>query len=339
MITTERLQTILAGFPRQTIGLVGDLFLDRYLEIEVDVREMSIETGLEAYQITRVRNLPGALGTVMNNLAALGVGSLVPVTLIGDDGHGFDLRRELSRLPVDPVHVISDENRLTPTYTKPLRRSRDGSCTELNRLDVRVRGPMSSQSTRRVCEAITAVWDRADGLIVLDQINERNWGVVNDAVREQLAILARRRPEKLMLIDSRAQLGLFEFGSPKGNCREFARAIGSQDEHESAATIAAARLACRNRATAFCTIGERGIVVARPGQPVERVDGISVNGPIDIVGAGDSATSGIVAALLAGASATEAAMIGNFVASITVQQIGATGTATPAQVVQRQSNY
>ena len=57
MITQERLEAILTSFPRLTIALVGDLFLDRYLEIEPGVYELSIETGLEAYQVTRVRKL------------------------------------------------------------------------------------------------------------------------------------------------------------------------------------------------------------------------------------------------------------------------------------------
>ncbi|HAA70638.1 MAG TPA: carbohydrate kinase, partial [Planctomycetaceae bacterium] len=90
MIGPERLQGFLEQFPGQRIGLLGDLFLDRYLELAAGVREHSIETGLEAYQVDSVRNAPGALGTVLNNLAALGVGELVPVTVIGDDGHGFD---------------------------------------------------------------------------------------------------------------------------------------------------------------------------------------------------------------------------------------------------------
>jgi len=56
---------------------------------------------------------------------------------------------------------------------------------------------------------------------------------------------------------------------------------------------------------------------------------------LDIVGAGDSATSGIAAALLSGATTTEAAEVGNLVASITVQQLGTTGTASPNQILAR----
>lgn len=176
MLSLSRLEQLLGSFPRLTIGLVGDLFLDRYLEIEPGVEEPSIETGLEAYQIARVRNSPGALGTVMNNLAALGVGLLAPVTVIGDDGHGYDLLQELRKLPVDTRHVVRDGGRLTPTYTKPLKLAPDGSWCELNRLDVRTRGPLSDKTCERLCEELRRVFHSSDGLIVLDQINEPNWG-------------------------------------------------------------------------------------------------------------------------------------------------------------------
>ena len=54
-----------------------------------------------------------------------------------------------------------------------------------------------------------------DGLIVLDQINESNWGVVNRAVRQRLKEI---QSDKLPLfIDSRAHLQEFDFGILKGN--------------------------------------------------------------------------------------------------------------------------
>ena len=60
-----------------------------------------------------------------------------------------------------------------------------------------------------------------------------------------------------------------------------------------------------------------------------------VSGPIDPVGAGDSTSAGIACALAAGSTLEEAAAFGNLVASITIQQIGTTGTATPEQVRRR----
>ncbi|MEX2174619.1 MAG: PfkB family carbohydrate kinase [Pirellulaceae bacterium] len=352
MITLERLEDVLRTLPRLTIGLVGDLFLDRYLELVPGSSELSIETGLEAYQIGRVRNSPGALGTVLSNLAALGVGLLVPVSVIGDDGHGYDLLKELRRLPVDPTNVLPLADRLTPTYTKPLRQSAAGPWQELNRLDVRTRQPLSAAATAEVCRRVEQVFRSSDGLIVLDQLVDENCGVVNAEVRETLARLAQEQPQKLIYVDSRRFLGKFAAGTLKGNRAEILHSRdqwsrssidddirlhsrdqwsrSSIDDEVLAQTLA--DLARQTNRPAFCTVGEQGILVALPGQEPRIVAGYPATGPTDIVGAGDAATSGIVTALLAGCSELEAASMGNLVASITVRQIGTTGTASPAQL-------
>src|SRR5206468_8578625 len=100
MLTEQVLEEVLSQIPRLTIGVVGDLFLDRYLDIDAALTEPSLETGLEAYQVVRVRSYPGAAGTVINNLAALGVKRVYPVSVIGDDGEGYELLRALDRLNV-----------------------------------------------------------------------------------------------------------------------------------------------------------------------------------------------------------------------------------------------
>jgi sugar/nucleoside kinase (ribokinase family) len=74
------------------------------------------------------------------------------------------------------------------------------------------------------------------------------------------------------------------------------------------------------------------MLLAEPGAEVSVVAGYPASGPIDPVGAGDSASAGIATAVAAGLPKAAAAAFGNLVASITVQQIGTTGTATPAQL-------
>jgi sugar/nucleoside kinase (ribokinase family) len=99
-----------------------------------------------------------------------------------------------------------------------------------------------------------------------------------------------------------------------------------------------AALSRRTGRAAFCTLSDRGILVACGNIEPVLVPGAAVDGPIDIVGAGDAATSGMVTALLAGATEIEAATMGNLVASITVQQLGTTGTASPQQVTARHAD-
>jgi rfaE bifunctional protein kinase chain/domain len=334
MISSDKLASLLSAYPRLKIGLLGDLFLDRYLEIDAERDEPSVETGLTAYQVTGVRNSPGALGTVANNLTALGVGRLVPLSVVGDDGHAYDLRRALERLGVDTQYVLKDPERLTPTYTKPMRSSATGPATELSRLDVRTRTPLSADTRWRVAECLRRVWEEVDGLIVVDQLVDE-CGVVGTETRELLAKLWRNSPKPLF-IDSRAHIARFTCGIVKTNQSECLATAGvaATDALDTIRRVAAER-ASATGLTVVCTLGERGMLVALPGKEPELAAGYPVSGPIDIVGAGDAASSGFLSALLAGASEVEAADVANLVASITVQQLGTTGTATPEQVLAR----
>jgi rfaE bifunctional protein kinase chain/domain len=339
MLSDARLDALLSQFGQFRVGLVGDLFLDRYLHL-APVEEISIETGLEAYQIDRVVNSPGALGTVMNNLAALGVGKLAPLTVIGDDGHGYDLHKSLVGLPVDDRCILSVPARLTPTYTKPMRPMPDGSWRELNRLDLRTRASLSLETTQLVIGVLEKLIEHVDALVILDQINETDWGVVNSGVREGLRAIAAAHPKKLVYTDSRQHLSFFDFGVLKGNHHEILRAAGDLDcdapspetQDWQRVCIAANSICQKTDSTLFCTVGPQGILVASPNIEPVHVPTAKVEGPIDIVGAGDSATAAIVLSLLAGASPEEAAEMANLTASITIGKLGTTGTASPGEL-------
>jgi bifunctional ADP-heptose synthase (sugar kinase/adenylyltransferase) len=338
MLTDATLERYLSGIPRLTVCVLGDLFLDRYLDLDAALTEPSLETGLDAYQVVRVRPSPGAAGTVVNNLAALGVGRILPVAVIGDDGEGCELRQSLGRLPaVDAAGVIAAPDRRTPTYTKPMLHEPGRPPRELNRLDIKNRTPLPPPLEDRVLEALRAAFRYADAIVVLDQVSEEDCGVVTARVREELARLAELAPTCFMLADSRERIGRFRSVCLKPNSRECLRAVSAGDGSESSLSDAVLALALRADAVVFCTHGDKGIWVAYPDAKhrPELVPAYPVSGPIDPVGAGDSTSAGIACAIAAGASPEEAAAFGNLVASITIQQLGTTGTASPEQVRSR----
>jgi sugar/nucleoside kinase (ribokinase family) len=329
MLSHTSLEAILERVPRLTIGVLGDLFLDRYLEIDAALTEPSIETGLDAYQVVCVRSFPGAAGTVINNLVALGVGRVFPVAVIGDDGEGYELRQSLhQQLPVAMDHVLPWPGRRTPTYTKPMLHRAGQAPRELNRLDIKNRTVLPAAAEDRVLQSLDHVWSGLDALIVLDQVSEADCGVVTAKVRQRVAELGSAAPERFVLADSRERIGLFRAVCAKPNEAECQRATGGD-------VGALARLVGW---PVFCTKGARGILVVDPRHnPAAStlVPAYPVSGPIDIVGAGDSSSAGIACAVAAGASLVEAAAFGNLVASITIQQLGTTGTASLAQVRER----
>lgn len=336
-LTEAKFEELVGKFPSLSIAVLGDLFLDRYLDLDANLTEVSVETGLDAYQVVRDRCYPGAAGTVLNNLAALGVGTLQAISVIGEDGGSFELLQALKRIQVGTDSVIQSELRVTPTYTKPMLSQPSGPPVELNRIDIKNRSPQGEALDRRVIERIDAVFGDVDALVVMDQVDERNFGVVTDAVRDHVAQLGKENPDKLIFADSRSGIRLYRNVVTKPNNAELLTSIGVSaqraDDHE--ALIAAGKKLCETTGRpVYTTLGEAGILYLDE-RDATHIPTVPVTGEIDIVGAGDSTTAGIVSSLCAGASPIEAAEIGCLVASLTVQQIGVTGTASPDQLRQR----
>lgn len=294
------------------ITVLGDYCLDKYLYIDVDKDEKSLETGLIAYQVTKKGLYPGAAGTVVNNLRSLEV-QVLCVGVIGDDGEGYELLNALKKIGADTSHMITDSERCTSTYTKPMRNS-----TELNRLDFKNFTPMSKHTEQKLIENIYAAVSKSNAVIVLDQFIEENCNTVNSAIREEIAVIAEKYPELIIYADSRAYINLFKNIMVKCNNHEI------KDNGEA--------IYQKNGKPVFVTMGEDGsMVFDKDGS--HKVDAIKVEGEIDICGAGDACTSGIVLGMTLGASPKTAAMLGNIISSITIKQIGVTGTATQKQVV------
>jgi len=340
-LTSEGLERLLEKIPHLKIGIIGDLFLDRYLDIDAALTEPSLETGLDAFQVVGVRCSPGAAGTVLNNLVALGVGQVFPIAVLGDDGEGYELRQALSRLAsVDPWGLIIAPDRRTPTYTKPMLHESGRTPRELNRLDIKDRRPMPKSLDTRIQRKLSELWPRIDALVVLDQVSEPDCGVITARTRLQLAQLTANEPDKFVLADSRERIGLFRGVALKPNRQEALCAAGFETDVSMELLERAAALLARNASGwVFCTDGARGILIASPRNGDRslrpRIPAYPVHGPLDIVGAGDSTSAAIVCAMAGGASVEAAAAFGNLVASITIQQLGTTGTATPTQVRQR----
>jgi len=333
----HRLQALLDRFAALRILVVGDYFLDRYLIIDPALAERSLETGRTAHQVIAVRNSPGAAGTVTNNLRALDV-QVSALGIIGQDGMGYELQRALERNGVNTSAMIQTPERLTPTYTKPMEVQPDGSERETERQDIKNRSATPLALQERLVEALRALAPQVDGIIVADQVPEKDCGTITCAVRGALSALASALPGKPIAVDSRMRIGAYRELILKPNEREAWMALHGHapEKPPTLDEAAACGLALHDRAgrPVFVTVGERGVIVVDDGQ-VTHVPAPPVTGPIDIVGAGDSAMAAIVTALCAGATPVEAAEIANLVASITIQQLGTTGTATREQVLAR----
>jgi len=329
-----RFDTITRGYGRLRIAVAGDFCLDRYLEIDPARKEVSLETGLPVHNVVRVRSQPGGAGTILNNLAALGVAGIFPVGFAGDDGEGFELKRALSSVPgVRAESFLLTDERRTFTYCKPLLVSPLQPPRELNRLDSKNWSPTPARLQRRLAGALRALAPGVDAIIVLDQVDVPETGVISRRLLQAIRAIKNERPDLLVLADSRRGLQGYPAISLKMNRAELSRLAGQARLVPLRETgPAAAALAREKRSCCFVTLAEKGLVGAGPDGTVERLDALPVRGEIDVVGAGDCVTANLAAALAAGAGLREALQLANAAASIVVHKLGTTGTASVAEI-------
>ena len=84
-MTLESIKELMARAPECAITVLGDFCLDKYLYIDPDLDEPSLETGLTAYQVIGQGIYHGGAGTVTNNLRGL-TAKVFCVGIVGEDG-------------------------------------------------------------------------------------------------------------------------------------------------------------------------------------------------------------------------------------------------------------
>ena len=337
----SRFQSLAEKYPKLRIAVVGDFCLDRYLEIDPGRQEVSIETGLPVHNVVNVRSQPGGAGTILNNLVALGIGEIYPIGFSGEDGEGFELRRALrERRGVHLDHFLMTPERRTFTYCKPLVLAPGKPPVELNRLDSKNWSPTPAGIQGQFIDSVARIAPEVDAIILLDQVDVPETGVITPRLLEAVSRLARELPELLIVADSRRGLRGFPNVTFKMNSSELAFLAGWKPllDLEAMKQVAIV-LAQRQGRDVFVTLAERGILGATPSGVCEHVPALPVRGEIDIVGAGDAVTANLAAALAGGAELREALEIANAAASLVIHQLGTTGTATVSDIGEKLTGH
>jgi rfaE bifunctional protein kinase chain/domain len=316
---------ILARAPKLAALVVGDVCLDRWCHYDPQLGEPSRETGIPRTGVTSTQVTPGAAGTVANNLAALGVGRVSVLGVIGEDGHGFELRRALQQRGIEGDLLVESPDVQTFTYTK-LINSRSGR-EDQPRIDFVNQATLPAPAVRLVLDRLQGVFDAFDILILCDQAEAGCGGVVNEAVRRLIEELAPVYPDKPILVDSRTRIADFRNVIAKPNHIEAAQASRDLFGH---VDYGALRRHMQSPLL-LITHGGEGVLLVT-AQDEKWVRTIAVENPVDICGAGDSFAAGFTVAYAATRDAVRAAEFGNRVASVTIMKPG-TGTASPAELL------
>lgn len=321
-INKQRAADLLGKLGDRNIVVLGDVMLDEFIWGEVT--RISPEAPVPVVDIRRESTHLGGAANVLANLVALGSQTCV-VGVVGDDFAGERIRssvRDKSTLQADDS-LVSDKSRPTTIKTRIIAQHQ-----MVVRADREHRTPVNGEIETRIITAVKAALENAHALIVSDY----DKGVITPRILgEVLPDAYRRMP---VLIDPK--LRNFEAYRPATlitpNHHEALRMAGlEEDTDEGLLMVARAirkRLSCD---AVLITRGDRGMMLIEGDQDSINVQTVARE-VFDVTGAGDTVISALAAALAAGASMTEAAVLANHAAGIVVGKLG-TATATAQEVL------
>lgn len=307
------LQSLLERVRGLKIACVGDLMLDRYVYGEVS--RISPEAPIPVLRTSRTVAMPGGVGNVARNIAALG-GVARLGAVIGEDTAGA----ELTALIAAEAHVEDFVARPAGASTIVKTRFVSGG-QQLLRLDDEA-APTAIQES----DAFT------DASVYL--LSDYAKGVVSDALLAS-ALNAAQTSGAPVVVDPKgrdfARYGAVDVIKP--NASELAGAtglpVGTDAEVE---TALAALLAATTAKAIIVTRAGKGMSLARRGELVKHFPG-RAREVFDVSGAGDTGLAAIGLALGAGASLEMAVEFAILASGVVVGKAG-TAVVTPADLIE-----
>ena len=310
------------------VGVIGDFAVDVYFDLVKDTGEISLETGREVWWGSRLRTSLGGAGNVVQNLAALGVGSTKVFGAIGRDVYGREMLDMFQKLGVDAAGIsVQEEGWDTCAYTKPLQ---EGG--EQNRLDFGTHNLLSERGFEEIHRRLESQITKLDVLIINQQFPAP---LLTEERVMRLNHLIAVYPSVFALADMRA-FGLNLRGATlKVNTEELARLLkveGYEDWTSSECSEYGTQLAQIISGPVLITHGEHGMYYVSE-KTVHQSDALKLQGELDTVGAGDTAVAAFAASAGAKISIEKSLKLANLAAAVTVQKQNQTGTATPQEIM------
>ncbi len=329
LLAPARVRQLLAGARKARVLVVGDLMLDQF--IWGSVGRISPEAPVPVVDFERESFMPGGAANVARNLRSLDIGTEL-FGVVGLDPAARQLKRLLLDQQIGCRGVVASGSRPTTVKTRIVAHKQ-----QVVRIDREMRDGLHEQLTRRLFKTLASRIDRTDGIIVGDY----GKGLITQSLLDSLKHLARERGIWLSLDPKPVHhLNLFGLSLVTPNRKETFELANLPDETRNANPLAdvnlmraADRLLNELRpAVLLITLGELGMLLCQRDQKAYHIPTVAQE-VFDVSGAGDTVIACFTAAIVAGASPLEAAMLSNHAAGIVVGKVG-TATVSPDELFQ-----
>jgi len=312
------MRSLVQRFGDQTILVLGDVMLDRY--VTGAVSRISPEAPVPVVDVLREHATLGGAGNVALNIATLN-GTAIMAGLLGADTAAEDVREIMATHGI-ATRALHADARLKTTVKMRVLADRQ----QVVRVDYEAAGPTPSDVEAAFCTRLESVIPGVDGVIIEDYgkgaITQR---VVDTALAcaEAHDILVGLDPkDNHELTFSGLRLATPNYAEACGAAGVPVMAldaVGDTTAHlERVGSILREKWATE---TLIITLGPHGMcVIPRVGRP--EIIPTQAREVYDVSGAGDTVIATAMLALAAGGEAAEAARLANLAAGIVVGKLG-----------------
>lgn len=322
----ETLSKLIPKLSQGRILVVGDLVIDEM--VYGATHRLSREAPVLILRHQRADIILGAAGNAAHNVAKLNAKRTAIVGVSGKDYYCSLLIDALQRDGIDSIGLIQDEDRPTSTKTRISGIANHSVTQQIVRIDRESSAPVSAKVENQLMDTLSKLAPEFDALLLSDY----GLGVFTPGVIAHCQSLSKKHG-LIMAVDSQGELSAFQGASIlTPNQPEAERNVGF-DLNTPTDVLKAGRdlLEKTNGQNVLITRGESGMSLfeRQPDNQAPKATNIPVfnhSEVFDVTGAGDTVVGTLTLALTAGASMTEAAILGNLAASIVVKRFGAATT-------------
>jgi D-glycero-beta-D-manno-heptose-7-phosphate kinase len=327
-LSLRRAKQLITEAGQRRVLVLGDVMLDEF--IWGSVRRISPEAPVPVVQLERESFMPGGAANVARNLAALEVPTEL-FTVIGRDEAGRRLKGLLSESKVGADGCICSESSTTTVKTRIIAHQQ-----QVVRLDRESVCRLGQKVESRLMRLVEEKMGSAAALIIGDYCK----GIVNQSLLNQLKEICQAYGVWLSMDPKPAHtLDLSAVSLLTPNRKEAFELAGASDttrcndplKDKDLMMVAERLLVTLRPGVLLITLGEHGMLLCENGNPSIHIPTVAKQ-VFDVSGAGDTVIATFTAAISAGASPIEAAILANCAAGVVVGKVG-TATASASELL------
>ena len=303
--------TILNGFPRKKIVIIGDLVADQFLRGTIS--RVSREAPVFILSHDETETFAGGAANAAVNVAALG-GKAILIGVVGEDENGKDLIEKLESANVECGFVTASAEVKTTTKVRVLAGQHYAPRQQVIRVDYENKKEIGAKLKNELRKNFLKAAQNADAIIISDY----SYGAAN-AETGALAVKIAKEKNIPLLIDSRFRLKDFPGAtSATPNQDEVEQILGKRFSEADCAEF------CKNLGyeSLLITRGNLGMLLIEKGKKPLSISAVGSKEPVDVTGAGDTVIAAFALALASGLSFAEAANLANHAGGIVVMKKG-----------------